>query len=83
MSKQIYISENGDWGDADSLSFINADNWTEQDYDTLHGMTWSGLMEYMDATLSDGGDYEGFTPTQYELALELLNGDAGTDEVTQ
>lgn len=64
--KQVYVSENGDWGEADSLWFLDCDDWTEADYDAMHGFSWSQLMEYVGAALDDGGEFEGCTPSQWQ-----------------
>lgn len=66
----IYISENGDWGDCDSLTFLQTDDWNESDLDCLRCWSWSVLMQFVNDVTSDGGDFEGMSPTQWEEARD-------------
>ena len=56
--KGIYISENGDWGDADSLTFVSVDGLTGTDCEALSSMTQFMLLEY--AT-----EHNGRKPAEY------------------
>jgi len=55
----IYISENGDWGDSDSITFVYPKNlMTTLDYEVLGEMSQFELLEY-------ASDHAGRTPTEY------------------
>lgn len=69
--KGIYISENGDWGDADSLTFVSVDGMTEIDCEALSEMSQFELLEY-------ASDHAGRLPSEYlsdyEAQLEAERG---------
>lgn len=54
----VYISENGDWGDLDSLRLVFCPNMKEADYDALAEMTQFELLEYSE-------EHNGRTPSEY------------------
>lgn len=57
----IYISENGDWGDIDSLTLLEDVELSEEDTEVLHSLSWSAINDYA----SDAQNEAGLTPTKW------------------
>lgn len=57
----IYISENGDWGDIDSLTFLEDVELSDEDIEVLNSLSWSGINDYA----SDAQNEAGLTPTKW------------------
>lgn len=60
---KIFISENGDWGDADGISLIDSTGWTDDDFEALRCSTWSMLMDFAD-------NHGGLSPSAYYAKLD-------------
>jgi hypothetical protein len=65
----IFITNSGEWGYAEELLFVRADDWNDEDHAVFAALTRDEKRAYADGA-GAGADDEGMTPTQWKKVTQ-------------